>query len=314
MLSIQGEIPNAPSKQIISKSANFLKSPELYKSEEKGMYMSRSVTKLVLVLAILYCGTAESSPTVAQASGNEAGFIISNQTAALACVGGNNEITGSNNDLTITGKCSDLYLRGSNNRITATLDCVGGKAAILGSNDELTITGKCSDLDLRGSNNKIATFDCAGGKAAIMGSGNELAITGECSNLDLRGSANRITATLDCAGGKAAIIGSGNELTIGGKCSDFDLRGSANQIATLDCDGGKVAIRGSANELTITGKCSNLNLDFVSSGNKITIDFGPAASVDISGSGNAILWTSADGKPPTINDTGRGNRLTPRAQ
>jgi hypothetical protein len=102
--------------------------------------MSRSVTKLVLVLAILHCRTVASSPTVAQVSGNEASFIRSNQTAALDCVGGKAAIRGSNNELTITGKCSSLDLSGSNNKITAMLDSVGGKAAIGGSNNMLTIT------------------------------------------------------------------------------------------------------------------------------------------------------------------------------
>lgn len=199
------------------------------------MYLSRSVTKLVLVLAVLCCGAMPSNPTVAelchrtvaQVSDKEAPFLISNQTAKLACVG-EAAIRGSNNELTIMGQCSSLDLAGSNNKITVTLDCNGGKAAIRGSNNELTITGKCSELDLTGANNKI--------------------------------------------------------------------------IGTLDCDGGKIAIGVSNNAVTITGKCSDLDLG--GSVNRVMIDFGQAEMVNISGSVNAIVWSSADGKPPTINDVG----------
>jgi hypothetical protein len=85
---------------------------------------------------------------------------------------------------------------------------------------------------------------------------------------------------------------------------------NSGQTATLDCSGGKAAVVGSYNTLTITGKCSNL--DLAGSVNKISIDFGPAAKVNVWGSGNAIIWTSADGKPPTINSVGSWNTLTPR--
>jgi hypothetical protein len=80
----------------------------------------------------------------------------------------------------------------------------------------------------------------------------------------------------------------------------------------LDCVGGKAAIMSSNNELTLTGKCSSL--DLAGSGNKITIDFAPAAKVNISGSVNAIVWTNADGKSPTIIDVGSRSMLTQRAQ
>ena len=49
--------------------------------------MSRSVIKLALVLAVLYCGTLATSPIVAQVAGNEANFRNSAQTATLDCVG-----------------------------------------------------------------------------------------------------------------------------------------------------------------------------------------------------------------------------------
>jgi hypothetical protein len=87
---------------------------------------------------------------------------------------------------------------------------------------------------------------------------------------------------------------------------------NSGQTATLDCLGGKAEIVGGDNVLAIKGKCSNL--DLAGSGNKITIEFGPAAKVSILGSNNAIVWTSVDGKPPTINYVGSGNAVTPQGQ
>lgn len=87
---------------------------------------------------------------------------------------------------------------------------------------------------------------------------------------------------------------------------------ASGQTATLDCAGGRAEIMGSGNVLTITGKCTRL--DLAGSGNKITIEFGPTAEIAFVGSGNAISWTSTDGKSPRITYLGSGNTLTPPVQ
>jgi hypothetical protein len=94
---------------------------------------------------------------------------------------------------------------------------------------------------------------------------------------------------------------------------NLELEGTGNKInATLDCVGGNATIKGSANVLTITGKCSSLKL--AGTGNKITIEFGPAANIDIYGTSNTIVWTSTDGKPPTVKYYGTANTVTPQVQ
>jgi hypothetical protein len=94
---------------------------------------------------------------------------------------------------------------------------------------------------------------------------------------------------------------------------NLELEGTGNKInATLDCVGGSATIKGSANELTITGKCSGLKL--TGTGNKIAIEFGPAANIDINGTKNTIVWTSTDGKPPTVKYYGTANIVTPEVQ
>lgn len=84
---------------------------------------------------------------------------------------------------------------------------------------------------------------------------------------------------------------------------------SSGQTATLDCAGGNAAIMGSDNTLTITGHCTTLEL--AGSNNKIKIEFGPAAKISFVGSNNSIMWTSADGKPPSVSYVGAGNSMVP---
>ena len=84
---------------------------------------------------------------------------------------------------------------------------------------------------------------------------------------------------------------------------------ASGQTGTLDCAGGKAAIMGSNNILTISGNCAGL--DMYGSGNKLTVQFKPGAEISFVGSGNAISWTSADGKPPKVSYVGSGNTLTP---
>ena len=47
------------------------------------------------------------------------------------------------------------------------------------------------------------------------------------------------------------------------------------------------------------------------SGNRITVQFKPGAVISFVGSGNAISWTSSDGKPPKVGYVGSDNMLTP---
>jgi hypothetical protein len=77
----------------------------------------------------------------------------------------------------------------------------------------------------------------------------------------------------------------------------------------FDCFGGKVKIVGGHNVVTIVGKCSNL--DLTGTDNKIIIDFGPAAKVNIVGGGNTIIWTSTDGRPPTMGFANSATHFSP---
>jgi hypothetical protein len=108
------------------------------------------------ILALVGYGTMVVAAN-AQMSSNQAGFLNSGQTATLDCNQGKAEIMGSNNVLTITGKCSALELAGSGNKITIQL-------------------GTSSKIDFVGSGNSIAWTSADGKppKISYVGSGNTL--------------------------------------------------------------------------------------------------------------------------------------------
>ena len=83
----------------------------------------------------------------------------------------------------------------------------------------------------------------------------------------------------------------------------------SNQTGSLDCNMGPAQVMGSYNVLRISGACSGLLV--AGSGNKITVEFGPGGMLNVSGSNNAITWSSTDGKPPTLTSKGSGNAVSP---
>jgi Protein of unknown function (DUF3060) len=83
----------------------------------------------------------------------------------------------------------------------------------------------------------------------------------------------------------------------------------SNQTGSLDCNKGPAQVMGSYNVLRISGACSGLQV--AGSGNKITVELGPGGTLNVSGSNNAITWSSTDGKPPTLTSAGSGNAVMP---
>jgi hypothetical protein len=67
-------------------------------------------------------------------------------------------------------KGNDVRLAGSNQ--TKTLDCAGGWARISGANNNVTLTGNCAGLTLRGSGNAVTVAFQAGARVRFVGSRN----------------------------------------------------------------------------------------------------------------------------------------------
>ena len=84
------------------------------------------------------------------------------------------------------------------------------------------------------------------------------------------------------------------------------LAGS-DRTTTLDCAGGSARIAGSNNNVTLTGGCSRLTI--LGSQNTVTAAFAVGASIWFAGSRNAVIWTTPDGKQPTVHHLGVRNIL-----
>ncbi|MEW6437985.1 MAG: DUF3060 domain-containing protein [Pseudomonadota bacterium] len=118
--------------------------------------MSRRMTKLILILAAPFAGSF-MPPALAQSAGSEAAFISSGQTATLDCGGGKAAIMGSDNNLTITGHCTDLELAGSNNKIKIEFG-PAAKISFVGSSNSITWTsadGKPPSVSYVGAGNTM---------------------------------------------------------------------------------------------------------------------------------------------------------------
>ena len=117
--------------------------------------MSRGMTRLILILVAPFFGAFFANPVLAQSS--EAAFISSGQTATLDCGGGRATIMGSDNNLTITGHCTDLELAGSNNKIKIEFG-PAAKISFVGSKNSITWTsadGKPPSVSYVGAGNSM---------------------------------------------------------------------------------------------------------------------------------------------------------------
>lgn len=111
--------------------------------------------RATLIFATIGSGTV-SATAEAQTSTNTAGFMNSGQTATIDCPGGQGEIMGSNNNLTITGNCTTLALSGPGNTISIHF-APGGQISFLGSHNTISWTsvdGKSPKVTYMGSGNK----------------------------------------------------------------------------------------------------------------------------------------------------------------
>lgn len=100
--------------------------------------MILGMTRASLIFAVIG-GAAMTTSAIAQTSANTAGFLQSNQTATIDCVGGQAAIMGSNNDLTIKGNCTSLSLAGSNNKISIQF-APGAQVSFVGSGNTISWT------------------------------------------------------------------------------------------------------------------------------------------------------------------------------
>lgn len=128
-----------------------------------------------------------------------------------------------------------------------------------------------------------------------------------------------------CDGHEVAIQGVGHNITVTGVCSSIDIRGtrhtvSFEEVDDIDIDGAETSVRGKeANsvdiggrghrvELAIDGEDESGELDVAGVENQVRATLLSGVDVEISGHGNVVEWTLADGAAkPAINISGVNN-------
>jgi hypothetical protein len=146
-----------------------------------------------------------------------------------------------------------------------TADCGGGDAIVEGSHNELSFTGGCRGLAVRGDGNTILIELSPGARLDIQGNGNRISYSpGPPPMLRITGSGTeleRVEATppaasaialtgdgyvldLDCTGRDVVIRGNRSRYTLRGGCRSVAANGSGNRIQAELAVGARALVEG----------------------------------------------------------------------
>ena len=208
----------------------------------------------LLVFAVL------SVPGVAAAATVQA----DSASRSVACGGEDAVVEGSRNDITFTGSCRSLAVRGDGNAITvelipgAALDIQGNGNRVgysVGGLPAVQVAGSGTDVQRIGDAPASATpialtgdgmvldLDCAGRDVVIRGNGSQYILRGGCRSVIANGNGNHIHAELQ-AGARVVAEGNdtrfvysvpgGGEAVVGvrGERSRAEREGATTQAAT----------------------------------------------------------------------------------
>ncbi len=171
-------------------------------------------------------------------------------TSTVACAGDDAVVEGSRNDVTFTGGCRGLVVRGDGNTITvelapgARLDLQGNANRIryaIGAPQPMQVSGSSTELlriaapppppsvpiALIGDGHEL-DIDCAGRDVVIRGNRSRYLLRGFCRSVTANGDGNRIRAEL-AAGARATIEGNDTSFVYavaGGGEADVAVRGA----------------------------------------------------------------------------------------
>lgn len=79
---------------------------------------------------------------------------------------------------------------------TSDLDCDGGVATIRGASNEITVTGRCTQLVIEGASNRVTVELASKGIVRVVGADNQVVWTtpdGSKAQLRIAGAGNRVS-------------------------------------------------------------------------------------------------------------------------
>ena len=128
----------------------------------------------------------------------------------------------------------------------------------------------------------------------------------------LAGAAAAAQVDITDANGSTVHVGAGGDVRIrssAGKVVSVGQGGGGRgrRVGGAGCPDGALEVSGSNAHLTVAGPCRAV--DVSGTENVVRVRLAPGAEVNLSGSGNLVVWTLADpkGAPPHIEHSGFDN-------
>jgi hypothetical protein len=220
----------------------------------------------------------------------------------------------------------------SQSNLKKTLDCGGQEASIVGSQNEITLTGECPAVTVKGSQNTISIE--AVGTIRVVGTMNKVtwqrSTIAKGPTVTRSGLDNVITqatsllpsgdpAPAAAPAGKTAKAAPAAKSAAKAdpaakKTSTASSTSSAPPVVvsdekatkSIDCRGRGVSVMGNGNTLTLRGTCRKVDVK----GNDNVISVEAVQAIETTGNHNRVTWSrAADGESPTTSDLGNGNAI-----
>jgi len=215
----------------------------------------------------------------------------------------------------------------SQSNLKKSFDCGGKEATIVGSQNELTLTGECPTLMVKGSQNTISVE--AVGTIRVVGTMNKVTwqrstidkgpkvtrsgldnVITQATSLLPSGdpapaakSAPAAKATKSPASSSAPASSKGSSSSSG---APPVVVSDEKTTRTIDCRGRGVSVMGNGNTLTLRGTCRKVDVK----GNDNIISVEAVQAIETTGNHNRVTWNrAADGQSPSTSDLGNGNAI-----
>jgi hypothetical protein len=238
---------------------------------------------LCTLLAIA-AGTAEAQPVAVSQSNLKKSFDCGKQEAT---------IVGSQNEITLTGECPSLMVKGSQNTISVeavgTIRVVGTMNKVTWQRSTIEKGPKITRSGLDNVITQAASLLPSGDPAPAAKSSSSAASSASSAATQKKSSAAQKSSGSSSSSSAPPVVVSDEKAT-----------------KTIDCRGRGVSVMGNGNTLTLRGTCRKVDVK----GNDNIISVEAVQAIETTGNHNRVTWNrAAEGESPSTSDLGNGNAI-----
>jgi hypothetical protein len=231
-------------------------------------------------------GTAQAQVSVAQ----------SNQKKTLDCAGQDASITGSLNEITLTGECPAVTIKGSENTIA--VEAVG-TIRVVGTKNKVTWQRSTVEKGPRVTRSGLGNL-VSQAPAMVPAGGDAAAPAPVKSTAGAAPAAPSPSTSASASKGEAAKAAKPAASAAPVVVSD------EKSTRTIDCRGRGITVMGNGNTLTLRGTCRKVDVQ----GNDNIISVDAVQAIETTGNHNRVTWNrAAEGETPSTSDLGNGNAI-----